>query len=87
MVEAVVVVPQRDRLGVDADDFAGVARQDAAAGVLGGAILHAGADDRRLRPEQRHGLTLHIRAHERAVRIVVFEERDERRRDRHDLLG
>ena len=46
-----------------------------------------GADDRRLRLEERHGLALHVRAHEGAVRVVVLEERDERRRDRDDLLG
>ena len=65
---------------------AGDVGNDEAARVLGGAILHAGADDRRLRTEQRHGLTLHVRAHERAVCVVVLEERNERRRDRDDLL-
>ena len=37
-------------------------------------------------PEERYGLTLHVGAHERAVRVVVLEERDQRGRDRHDLL-
>ena len=37
--------------------------------------------------EQRHGLALHVRAHQRAVGVVVLEERDHRRRDRPDLLG
>ena len=37
--------------------------------------------------EQRHGLALHVRAHERAVGVVVLEERDERRGHRHQLLG
>ena len=60
------------------DDLAGVAR---------GALLHAGADDRRLGLEERHGLALHVRAHEGAVGVVVLEERDERRRHRDDLLG
>ena len=65
-------------------------------------MLHAGADERRRRAQQRHGLALHVRAHEGAVRVVVLEERDERgghrdhlpRRDVHvvdlrrlDLLG
>ena len=60
------------------DDLAGVAR---------GPSLHAGADDRRLGLEQRHGLALHVRAHQRAVGVVVLEERDQRRRHRDDLLG
>ena len=38
------------------------------------------------RTQQRHGLTLHVRAHQRAVRVVVLEERDQRGRDRDDLL-
>ena len=38
------------------------------------------------RTQRRHGLALHVRAHQRAVRVVVLEERDQRRRDRHDLL-
>jgi hypothetical protein len=29
--------------------------------------------------DQRHRLALHVRTHERAVRIVVLEERNERR--------
>ena len=37
------------------------------------------------RDHQRHGLPLHVRAHERAVRVVVLEERDQRGRDRDDL--
>ena len=48
--------------------------------------FHAGADERRLGLEQRHRLTLHVRAHQRAVGVVVLEERDERRGDRHELL-
>jgi hypothetical protein len=45
--------------------------------VDGGAVLEAGADERRLRDHQRHGLPLHVRAHQRAVRVVVLEERDQ----------
>ena len=55
------------------------------AGVDRGAVLEPGADDRRLGDHQRHCLPLHVRAHQRAVRVVVLEERDQRRRDRHDL--
>ncbi len=49
-------------------------------------LLHAGADERRLGADQRHRLTLHVRAHEGAVGVVVLEERDERRGDRDELL-
>ena len=67
-------------------DLAVVDRLDQVGGVAGGAVLDAGADVRRLGTEQRHGLLLHVRTHQGAVGVVVLEERDERRTDRHDLL-
>ena len=69
-----------DPVGVDVDDACprSSARIDVA-GVDRGAVLEAGADERRLRDHQRHGLPLHVRAHQRAVRVVVLEERDQRR--------
>ena len=54
--------------------------------VAGGSGLDAGADVGSGGAEQRHGLALHVGAHERAVRVVVLEERDECRRDRDELL-
>src|SRR3989304_1426606 len=57
------------------------------AGGRGAPALHARADDRRLGLQERHGLALHVRAHQGAVRIVVLEERDERSGHGHDLLG
>ena len=60
---------------------------DRGARVTGHDRLHAGAHERGLGTQQRHGLTLHVRAHERAVGVVVLEERDERRGNRNDLLG
>ena len=36
--------------------------------------------------EQRHALALHVRAHERAVRVVVLEERNQAGRDGDELL-
>ena len=44
-----------------------------------------GADERRVGEQQGYGLALHVRAHQRAVGVVVLEEGDERRRDGHDL--
>ena len=87
LVELALVGLDRDPVGADAGDDAGPARDDDLAGVARGALLHAGADDRRLGLEERHRLALHVRAHQGAVGVVVLEERDERRRDRDDLLG
>ena len=47
--------------------------------------LDAGTDERRFGAQRRHSLALHVRAHQRAVRVVVLEERNQRRRDRYDL--
>ncbi len=65
-----------DARGVDALDDAVALGDDADAGVAGHAALHAGADQRRLGAHQRHRLALHVRAHERAVGVVVLEERE-----------
>ena len=45
------------------------------AGHLG---FQAGAHERTLRAQQRHSLTLHVRAHQGAVGVVVLEEGDQR---------
>ena len=59
--------------------------EDHDAGVTGCLILHARANERCLRPQERHCLALHVRTHERAVRVIVFEEGDHGRRDGKDL--
>ena len=76
-----------DTGGVHLIDDAGAARGDGGAGVARHHLLHAGADQRRLGLDERHGLALHVGAHQRAVGVVVLEERDERRGHRHQLLG
>ena len=64
----------------------GAAADHRGAGVLDRDVLHAGADERGLGAEQRHGLALHVRAHQRAVGVVVLEERDQRGGHRDELL-
>src|SRR6266576_3804128 len=75
----------RDVTGVDVGDRAGAVGEHDVTRIDGGAILEAGAHDRRLGDHQWHCLLLHVRAHQRAVRVVVLEERDQRGRDGHDL--
>ena len=87
LVELARVGLDVDALGGDAGDEAAALGDEDLAGVARGALLHAGADDRRLRLEERHGLALHVRAHQGAVGVVVLEERDERGRHGDDLLG
>ncbi len=57
------------------------------AGVVRGLVFHAGADDGGFGNEQRHGLTLHIAAHQGAVCVVVFKEGNHGGGNGHNLLG
>ena len=61
-----------------ADDLAIGLAHHHLAGVDGYLALDARADNRRLRPQQRHRLALHVRAHQRAVHVVVLQERNQR---------
>ena len=49
--------------------------------------FHASANQRRISADQRHRLTLHVGTHQSAVRVIVFKEGDQRRRNRNKLLG
>ncbi len=80
-----VVVHHGDVVRAGLLDHARLLREDHVARVGRGTVLHAGADERRLGPQQRHGLPLHVGAHERAVGVVVLEERDHGGRDGHHL--
>ena len=62
------------------------AADDDVARADGDEVLDARADERGLRPEERHGLALHVRAHEGPVGVVVLEERDEGGGQRDELL-
>jgi len=75
-----------DEVAGDRRDLAGTFRHDDGAGIAGDLALHSGADERRFRLDQRHALALHVRAHERAIRIVVLEERDQAGRHGDELL-
>ena len=73
--------------GVDLVDNTSVGRADDLAGVEGGAGLHACAHVRGVRTNQRHGLALHVGAHEGTLGVIVLEERDEVRGDGEHLAG
>ena len=75
-----------DTGGVDLVDDTGAPTGNGGTGITGHDAFHAGADERRLGMHQRHGLPLHVGAHERAVGVVVLKERNERRRHRNQLL-
>ena len=81
------VLRHDDAFGIDGGDNAGLLRDHDGLGVGGEAALEAGAHEGRLGLEQRHALALHVRAHERAVGVVMLEEGDETGGDGDDLLG
>ena len=55
--------------------------------IFGYPVFVSSANQRRLRAQKRHRLALHIRTHERAVRVIISEKRNERSRNRYKLLG
>ena len=75
-----------DALGVDRIDDAVAAGQDDGARVASGHAFHAGSDKRSFGNKQRNRLALHVRAHQRAVRVVVLKEGHERCGNRDELL-
>ena len=48
-----------------------------ARGIMSDLIFDAGSNPRCLRFYRRHSLPLHVRSHERAVRRVMFQKRNE----------
>ncbi|KAK0360916.1 hypothetical protein LTR94_025474, partial [Friedmanniomyces endolithicus] len=72
---------------VDLFDHAFAARHDNGAGIHSHDSFHARADQRRIGLHQRHGLTLHVGAHQCAVGVVVLQEGDQGRSDRDHLFG
>ena len=82
----VFVRTNNDALGIQLINHTATERRNGGARVAGNVDFHAGADERRIRLQQWHRLPLHVGAHQRAVGVVVLQERNERGRDRHKLL-
>ena len=78
--------PNNDAFGIDRIDDSVTARKYDRARVAGGNAFHPSPDNRSLSTQQRHRLTLHVRTHQRAVCVVVFQERHERSGHRNQLL-
>ena len=68
---------EHDRILLGYHHLAAIARRQ---------VFHAGADDRRVWSQQRHRLALHVRSHQRAVGVVVLQERHQRGGHRDQLL-
>ena len=75
-----------DALRIDRIDDARAAADNHRAGIASRDFFHSGTDQRSSGAQQRHRLALHVRSHQRAVRVVVFQERNQRGRDGNELL-
>src|SRR5690606_12196181 len=77
-LDLVVTHAHDDTAGIDRIDHAAATGHDADTGVARHVALHAGTDQRLVRTQGRHGLTLHVGTHQCTVGVVVLEERNQR---------
>ena len=80
------VLSQNDSVGIDLSDDPIYVSDLYCFGVDRNAFFNAGAHEWGVGLKERHTLTLHIRSHECAIGIIVFEERNEARCNRNKLL-
>ena len=80
------VLRDDDTAGVGGGDDAGAFGDDDRLRVDGDATFEAGAHERGFGHDEGHALALHVGTHERAVRVVMLQERDEGGGDGDDLL-
>ena len=64
-------------MSADVGDHAVLVGLDDVAGIVGGAPFGAGAHQRALGFDQRHGLTLHVGTHQCSVALIMLQERDQ----------
>ena len=83
----VVVDAHHDTAGVHGIHRAAAAGHHGHARIHGHVALDTGPDQRFFGAQGRHRLTLHVGAHERAVGVVVLQERNQRGGHGHHLLG
>src|SRR6185369_3891299 len=76
-----------DALAIHRIDDAGTLVEHYGAGIARRDHLHAGAYIRSVGAEQRHGLALHVGTHQRAVGVVVFQERNQAGGHGNELFG
>ena len=80
-----VVDPDHEAARIDGVDNAAPPGDHRDAGILGHGAFYAGAHQRLLSLYHRHGLALHVGAHQGPVGIVMLQKGDQRGGHRHDL--
>jgi hypothetical protein len=83
----VLAVVHHDFIGGDSRYKAVILRHHHHPGVFGHRPLDPSTHDGSFRGQEGDGLSLHVRAHEGAVGVVVFQEWNEARRNAYELLG
>ena len=81
------VLRDDDLVARDGGNFARLFGDQHGDGVTRHALFQTGGDERRLGDQQRHCLALHVRTHQRAVRVVMLKEGDQPGSHGHELLG
>ncbi|OQA30413.1 MAG: hypothetical protein BWY57_02856 [Betaproteobacteria bacterium ADurb.Bin341] len=81
----VVIDPHHDTRSIDIIDNPPPQSDHGSTRVHRHGTLDSGPDQRLLRTQTGHSLTLHVGTHQGAVGIVMFQEGNERSRHRHDL--
>ena len=84
--EVAIVLLDLKMPGIDGIDHTAAIRHHGHAGVDRHGAFDTRADQRLLGLQRRHGLALHVGAHQGAVGVIVLEERHQRGGDRNDLL-
>ncbi len=74
-------------LGVHLIDDAIAAADHYRSGIASGDTFHARTHERRFATDERHGLTLHVGAHQGAIGVIVFEEWNQAGGNGDELLG
>ena len=81
------VLREDDLIAGDGRDSAALFGRNHGAGVARHTFFQPRRDQRRFGDDQRHRLALHVRAHQRAVGVVVLQKGNQASGDRHQLFG
>jgi hypothetical protein len=84
-ISFLVVDPDHDAGRIDGVHHTAALGDHGNAGVHRHFALHSGTNQRLFRFQRRHGLALHVGAHECPIGVVVFKKRNQRRRHRNNL--
>ncbi|MCB0010413.1 MAG: hypothetical protein KDE34_00885 [Anaerolineales bacterium] len=87
VVQRAILADNDDGIASHADHFTILTGNHNLTGVQRRLFFHTRADNRHIRPQQRHCLTLHVGTHQGPVRVIMLQERNQGGGDTHDLPG